>query len=169
MGLERTDSCTTAAGISKLFALKFEKLKRSDFTIENNIITKYPFSVIYKLDFVSGTYDENANESEGGIEVKQNLKFKLLDIKSTDNVINLIKKDVRFIFETNDNKIRIIGLNTGLKGKYTASEGINRSDFKGYDLTFETSEEIQAPFLENMNFFETNTELLINEIIEAIL
>lgn len=160
---KRIDVCNKSGGLKKLYVLKFEKYSRSQANTTNNIITTFPYNVIYELDFVSGGYSENVNPEDGGLVVKKSLNFKLKDIQSTDSVISLVKADVRFIFITKDDKIRMVGYKTGLTGSYTANEGVNRQDFKGYDLTFETTEETQAPFLTNLDFFDIDADFLLQE------
>ena len=47
----------------------------------------------------------------------------------------------------------MLGLNTGVQGKFTKSTGGNLADFNGYNFTYDTKEEDTAPFLTDLSLF----------------
>ena len=68
----------------------------------------------------------------------------------------IITKDFRIIIQDNNGKFRFLGLYNGLKGSIQEQIGTNRNEFNGYAFTFEGKEEINAPYLLDLDDFSIN-------------
>jgi len=53
----------------------------------------------------------------------------------------------------------MLGLFTGMQGKFTKTTGTNRADFNGYNFTYDTKEENTAPFLTDLSAFSIEHNL----------
>ena len=167
---QRVDICSDSnGGIKELYVFNFVEYGRSKISYSRNTITEFPYSVIYQLDFVNGSFNENVEDVDGGVSYKQKLVFKFKKVREEDDCKSFAEKDLRFIIRTQDDKYRLIGTHTGVKGKFTKETGENRSDFNGFSFDFETEEERTAGWLTDLSGFDVNGELSLNEILETIL
>ena len=99
------------------------------------------------------TFKEDVEHDDGGVSYSQKTTFKINKITIKDNYKKFAQQDYRIIIRDNNSNYRMLGLYTGMIGKYTKETGTNRSDFNGFDFSFETKEENSAPFLKDLSFF----------------
>lgn len=150
----RKKECTNnVGGNNSLFIFKYENYSRSQIKVSDNILDTFPSVDVYELNPLNIAFSENIDEEDGGVVYSQSGSFDLVKIKSTDNFKYLASQDFRILIKDNNENYRLIGLETGLKLKFTKENGTNLSDFNGFKFTFETKEEITAPFLTDLSFF----------------
>ena len=149
-------------GISRLFMFPFVNYSQSVITVVDNFLTVFPSSNIYELKAFSISFDEDVSDS-----YEQKLSFQLKKLLPTDNFKELANSDWRFIIKDNNGYFRMLGLYTGLQGTFTKSTGTNRSDFNGYNFSFDTKEIISAPFLTDLSNF--NSQDYLDEILQFII
>lgn len=170
MAISRDIECANSnGGNPELYLFPFVKYGRSEIKYTDNYITMFPYSVIYKLESPITTFNENIEEIAGGVEFGQNLTYQLNKILDTDDYSSLAKADFRAITKDNNGFYRMIGTHNGLITKYTKETGGNRPDYNGFKFTSEGKEERTAGYLENLNGFDINGELTLNEILDTIL
>lgn len=139
-----------------VYVFPYVKFSRSSINVVDNILTAFPFTTVYNLDSLNVNFNENIDEEEGGVTYSQVGSFDLNKIKSTDDFKYLVSQDYRAIVQDNNGNYRLVGLETGLKFKFSKEIGVNLQDFNGFKFSFETKEENTAPFINNFSaFFET--------------
>lgn len=154
MDYSRPRKCTdSVGGNSELYIFPFVKYNRSEITVVNNMLTVFPYNIIYNLKSVSNSFSEPVDEEEGGVSFNQSVGFQVNKILSTDNFKNTVSQDYRIIIKDNNGNYRLVGLFTGVKGKYTKDTGLNKNENNGYKFTFDTKEENTAPFLNDLSLF----------------
>ena len=158
MAINRTEKCTdNHGGISDLYIFEYRDYARSKIKVTDNYLVTFPFSIIYDLNALQVNFTESPTMEDGGVSFAQSGAFQLNKVLPTDSFKSFIEKEWRVIIRDNNNNLRLIGLNTGLKIKYTKEMGTNLADFNGFKFSFETKEEDSAPFLTDL------TGLYINE------
>ena len=154
MAINRNKQClNNYSGISAIYAFKYVKYKRSDMNVSSNILTKFPYSVVYDLNAINISFKEDIEHSEGGTVFSQSLSFDLLSVLETDDYSEFCNNDWRFIIKTNNNKYKLIGYKTGMIGKYSKDEGNGLNSFSGFKFNFSTKEQQTAPFLVDLTGF----------------
>lgn len=154
MDYSRPRECVNSVGgNSELYIFPFVKYNRSQITVLDNLLTLFPYNIIYKIGSVDVSFTENIDEEEGGVSFTQSVTYQVNKILQQDDFKSLASIDYRVIAKDRNSNYRLVGLYTGLKGKYTKQTGVNRQDNNGYNFTFETKEENTAPFLTDLSFF----------------
>ena len=134
-------------GAKQLYVFPYIEISESNITIVDNYLTSFPVSTIYDLNASDITFEESVSEF-----YEQKVSFKLKKLLAADQLKDLAKKDFRIIIKDNNSNHRLLGLYTGLEGKFTKSIGASRSAFNGYNFNFETKEEQTAPFISTSTF-----------------
>ena len=119
----------------------------------DNYLTLFPYSVIYDLNSLNITFTETVDLEDGGVIFSQSGGFQLNKIRPTDDYKKFVNKDWRIILRDNNGYLRLIGLETGLKLKYTKENGGGLNEFNGFKFSFSTKEENTAPFLSDLSMF----------------
>jgi hypothetical protein len=138
-------------GSEKIYVFPFEEYSPATILVVDNYLVEFPAQEIYELKAFNIDFNEEVDES-----YEQKISFQLKKILDTDNFKEFAASDWRIIIKDNNGFFRMLGLYTGLRGKFSKSLGANRADFSGYNFTFETKEEISAPFLNNLLRFQEN-------------
>jgi hypothetical protein len=146
-------------GSDKIYIFPFVEYSQAVITVVDNYLTVFPSSNIYELKAFTISFDEEVSES-----YDQKLSFQLKKILPTDNFKELANSDWRIIIKDNNGYFRMLGLFTGLQGTFTKSTGANRSDFNGYNFSFDTKEVDSAPFLVDLSNF--NAQDYLQEILQ---
>ena len=153
MDYSRKIQCNNSqGGASKVYIFPYISYLSSQITIENNILTDYPYNIIYDMNAVNINYTVDATENIDS-EYTEKISFQVKKLKETDYFDKFIQQDYRCIIKDNNNKIRIFGLTNGLKLSYKEDIGTNRTDFNGYSFSLDGKEEIKAPYLSNLDLF----------------
>lgn len=140
-------------GNTELYVFPFIKYSRSQITVVDNLLTVFPYNIIYNLNSLNNSFKENVDEEEGGVSFSQSVSFQINKILQIDTFKEHVSKDWRIITRDRQGNYRLVGLFTGLKGKYTKDTGINKSENNGYQFNFDTKEEDTAPFLTDLSLF----------------
>lgn len=157
MEINRTEKCNNNfGGVSDLYIFKYVDYARSQIKVTNNILTTFPYSVIYDLNALQVSFSENVEEEDGGVIYAQSGAFQLNKILNTDNYKKFVSQDWRIIIKDNNNNYRLIGLENGIKIKFTKEVGTNLADFNGFKFSFQTKEENTAPFFNDLTNFDIN-------------
>jgi len=157
LAISRDKQCdNNYGGISEIYVFEFNKIPRSQIKVVDNILTLFPYTIIYNLNANQVNFSEPVDEEGGGVVYTQSGSFQLKKILNTDNYKQFVAKDWRIIIKDNNGYYRLIGLETGVKIKFTKDTGTNLADFNGFKFSFETKEENTAPFLNNLNGFSIN-------------
>lgn len=155
MDYSRVRECDNSQGGSELiYILPFVNYNQSQITVLNNYLTVFPTETIYQVDTNNISFDEDVSDY-----YEQKLSFKINKILDTDIFKNFANIDFRFILKDNNNNLRMLGLYTGMQGKFTKTTGTNMSDFNGYSFSFDTKEENTAPFLNDLSNFSIKHNL----------
>lgn len=155
LAINRTDKCTdNHGGISELYIFEYKDIARSQIKVSDNILVTFPYSIIYNLNANLINFTEQVDEQEGGVVYSQSGSFQLKKVLSTDNYKTFAEKDWRIILKDNNGFYRFLGLETGLKIKFTKELGNSLNDFNGFKFSFETKEENTAPYLNDLSLFE---------------
>lgn len=136
-------------GASKVYLMSFKSYLQSEITVSNNILTVFPYNIIYDMNAVNITYDIEAKEDV----YNEKVSFQVKKLSKNDNFDNFIKQDYRIIVKDNLGKIRLFGLQNGMIGGFKEEIGTSKSDFYGYSFSFENKEERSAPYLNNLELF----------------
>lgn len=149
MDYSRAKQCDNSqGGASVLYLFPFIKYSESQITVVDNFLTVFPYNIIYDLGAFNISFDEEVGES-----YEQKCSFQVKKILATDKFKEYANRDYRIILKDNNGNLRMLGLFTGLKGGFSKSIGVNRTDFNGYNFTYETKEENTAPFMNDLSFF----------------
>ncbi len=155
MDYSRARECDNSQGGSELiYILPFVKYTQSEITVVSNYLIAFPATTIYQIGTNNISFDEDVSEF-----YEQKLGFQINRILDTDIFKNLANIDFRFILKDNNNNLRMLGLFTGMQGKFTKTTGTNRADFNGYNFTYDTKEENTAPFLTDLSAFSIEHNL----------
>lgn len=150
----RAKQCkNSSGGNSEFYVFPFIKYNRSQITVINNILTVFPYNVIYDLNSNNISFKEDIDEEDGGVSYTQTTSSRFPKIQSKDDYKILSQQDYRVITKDNNGNYRLIGLRNGMKGKFSKDTGVNRSDFNGFDVSFDNKEENTAPFLNDLSLF----------------
>lgn len=154
MDYSRAKQCNNSnGGNNEFYLMPFVKYTRSEITLVGNLLTVFPYNIIYDLKGHSIPFKEDVEEDKGGVVFSQSSGCKINKISINDDFKKVAQQDYRIITKDNNGNYRMLGLFTGLKGKYSKETGAERSDFNGFDFIFETKEENTAPFLTDLSFF----------------
>jgi len=168
MDYTRSKKCdNNQGGSSELYIFPFQKYSRSQITVVDNMLIKFPYNEIFNLNANNISFDEECKE-DGDVYYEQKVSFQLKKILKEDNFKGLSSKDFRIVTKDNNGNYRLLGLYTGLSGSFTKSTGTNRVDFNGYSFNFETKEENTAPFLNGLSLFEKNLKITIDTSLGAL-
>ena len=139
-------------GAGKLYVLPYTNIFDSSITIEDSILVQFPYSGIFDLNATNINYSIDIKED---VDILHDIKvsFQLKQLNETDFFRDFITKDFRIIIQDNNGKFRFLGLYNGLKGSIQEQIGTNRNEFNGYAFTFEGKEEINAPYLLDLDDF----------------
>ena len=160
MGINRTEKCiNNYGGSSDLYIFEYKDYARSLIKVTDNVLVTFPYSVIYNLNAKEINFSEPVDEQDGGVVYSQSGSFQLNKILLEDNYKQFVSKDWRIITRDNNGFLRLIGLETGLKIKFTKEIGTNLADFNGFKFSFETKEENTAPFLTDLSGFDISGTL----------
>ena len=155
MEINRDEQCAdSVGGVSDLYVFPYVKYSRSQIKVVDNILIDFPFSLIYDLNALQSTLTETPSIEDGGIAFAQTGSFQINKIKSVDSYRMFLEKDWRIIIRDNNGNYRLIGLQNGVKIKYTKEIGTNLVDFNGFKMSFDTKEEYTAPFITNLDYFD---------------
>tara|TARA_R110000851_G_scaffold320745_1_gene485766 strand:+ start:1371 stop:1919 length:549 start_codon:yes stop_codon:yes gene_type:complete len=162
--IKRDSECTNnVGGNSELYIFEYHKYARSEIKVTDNILINFPASVIFNLNSLNIGYTESVDEEDGGVVYSQSGNFDLIRVLPTDSYKNFAAKDWRIILKDNNGNYRLVGLDTGIKLKFTKDIGSNLSDFNGFKFSFETKEENTAPFLTDLTGFYINDYPLLSD------
>ena len=153
MDYSRANKCDNSQGGNyKIYLFPYVDYLDSEIVVENNILTRFPFSVIYEVEANNINFNSDAKEDKD-ILYNENISFQLKKLEETDLFKDFVAQDWRIIIKDNNNKLRLFGLKNGLKGSYKEDSGTNRTDFNGYSFSFEGKEDIAAPYLADFKYF----------------
>ena len=140
-------------GVNEFYIFEWEKYNRSQIIVEENILQQFPSTTIFNLNGKNITFTESIDEEEGGVFYSQTGGFELQKLQKWDNYKKFAQKDWRIILKDRNGNYRLIGLQNGVKIKFTKETGNAISDFNGFKFTFENKEEETAPFFYDLNAF----------------
>ena len=133
MDYSRVKQCNDSQGGSeKLYIFPYLEYSQSQITVVDNYLTLFPFSNIYDIGAFNISFEEDVTES-----YNQKVSFQVNKLLATDFFKEFVSQDYRIIIKDNNGNYRMIGLFTGLVGKFTKSTGANRADFNGFNLSFD--------------------------------
>ena len=159
MDYSRANKCNNnQGGVNKIYLFPFVEYLDSQITVTNNILTSFPYSIIYDLNANNINFSLDGKDDKD-IYYDEKISFQLKKLLETDKFKQFISKDWRVIIKDNNGKIRMFGLNNGLKGNYKEDSGTNRGEFSGYSFNFEGKEEDSAPYLNNLSGFDVSGHL----------
>jgi len=130
------------------------------------VVSASSSSTLYKFEIANGNFSESITNDENGIVFNQSVSFRLFkqNVFTTNELNALTNFDFRYIVEFNDGSLKLGGLYNGAKvSSLNINSGGAKQDFTGYDLTFESAEELESPYLDNL---EVITGEAINYIFE---
>tara|TARA_R110000850_G_scaffold171880_1_gene297203 strand:+ start:782 stop:1330 length:549 start_codon:yes stop_codon:yes gene_type:complete len=157
LAINRDALCTdNVGGSSDIYIFEYVKYARSLIKVTDNILVTFPYSVVHDLNALQIGFSEKVDEEDGGVTYSQSGNFDLIRVLPTDSYKDFAAKDWRIIIKDNNGNYRLIGLDTGVKLKFSKENGTNLSDFNGFKFTFETKEENTAPFMSNLTGFFIN-------------
>lgn len=147
----------TIGGVKELFLAPFFKLLRRDFIDDTyDGITQPRVDPLYLMNVsATATYSDYA--------YTQSLSFKTPNLIN-DTLLNDFKnKEYRAIVKDGNNTYWVLGKDNGitLKGN-NITTGVNKSDFNGYELSFEGKERETFFKLENVNQFIEDSVLFLS-------
>jgi hypothetical protein len=153
-------------GINKLWLFPFVKYNRSQIITNDNILTTFPQTTIYRFNFNGNPAPiENQNQNEGGKFYEFNIAIDFVKSLDSINLQKLLKKDYRLIIQDRNGYFRIFGLFNGLIAEtLTFNSGNGKSDFNGFNIAFSGQEEKGSFFindLENAGFFDADFDYRI--------
>ena len=131
-----------------------------------NLISSDNTDSIYKFDVTNGNFNESITNDENGVLFRQNLSFRLLkqDLFTTKELNDLTNFDFRYVVEFNSGVLKLCGLYNAAKvSSLTVNSGGTKQDFTGYDISFESAEEIESIYLSDLSLL---TPQSINYIFE---
>ena len=155
-------------GISEVYLFPYVEYSRSQIVTSSNILTSFPTTTIYKF-FCNNqpTATETQETDAGGKYYSQSIGFDFQSKDDAENILKLLKKDYRLIFQDRNGLYRIFGLYTGLTcDSLTYNSGGGKSDLNGFTLSFSGQEEKGSFFINNLEdagFFDAEFDYRILE------
>lgn len=151
----RTEPCKdNVGGIKRIFIFPYVDYSYTQIVgTRGVVVTSFPATDIYEFAIVKGSMNETAKKDDNGLSYAQTTKFSLVkqDFLTTHELTQLEKKELRYIVELNNGTYRICGLFNGAKFGFDTNSGGSKSDFNGYNCTFESEEEWQAAYITNLS------------------
>lgn len=161
MAITREYKCKDSnGGNSELYVMPYYEYSRSSLTYNGNYLTDMPSTTIYSLSANSISFSENADKQDGGATYETTVSFKLPKAIPEDVMDVFIDEEWILILRDNNGYYRIVGLRTGLDGKYSETTGAEKGDYNGYEVTFTGIDEKRTSFLESLDLFEIDLETL---------
>jgi len=155
----RKDGCKDGlGGVSNVYLMDYVKYNKKliQTNTERTKLLSFPITIIYDLELRTPTnFDQSINIEKGQISYKQTIEIAIKkDNLQTFRELNiLIKKDLRLIVKDRLGRYQILGLYNGLKATgYKRVSGGAKSDFNGYNITFEADESEISPFIDNLDY-----------------
>lgn len=154
MDYSRAKQCKNSnGGSSEFYVFPFIEYSRGQVSVIDNVLTVFPYNIIYNLNSNNISFKEDVEHEDGGVSYTQTTSCRFSKIQSKDDYKILSEQDYRVITKDNNGNYRLIGLLNGMKGKFSKNIGVNRSDFNGFEVNFDNKEEFTAPFLNDLSFF----------------
>ena len=155
----RKDGCKNGlGGVSNVYLMDYVKYNKKliQTNTERTKLLSFPITIIYDVELRTPTnFDQSINIDKGQISYKQTIELAIKkDSLQTFRELNiLIKKDLRLIVLDRLGRYQILGLYNGLKATgYKRVTGGAKSDFNGYNITFEADESEISPFIDNLDY-----------------
>lgn len=153
MDYSRDLKCSDSqGGASKIYLFPYVGYLDSQITVINNILTSFPYSVIYDMNAFNINYTDDASHDKD-VLYNEKISFQIKKLLETDFFKEYVSQDYRLIIKDNNGKIRLFGLKNGLTGSYKEEIGTNRNEFNGYSFSFDGKEQNIAPYLNNLDLF----------------
>jgi len=155
----RKDGCKNGlGGVSNVYLMDYVKYNKKliQTNAERTKLLSFPITIIYDVELRTPTnFDQSINIDKGQISYKQTIELAIKkDSLQTFRELNiLIKKDLRLIVLDRLGRYQILGLYNGIKATgYKRVTGGAKSDFNGYNITFEADESEISPFIDNLDY-----------------
>ena len=163
----REKQCTNSnGGGSELYLFPFIKYSRSKIDVSGNTITKFPYSVIYRLYANNISFNEDVTDEIGGLQSNQTLTYKLNKVTQEDDLKEFASYDWRAIVKDNNGYYRMMGVYNGIKGSYKKEMGENLNEYNGFNFSFDTLENEPAYYLNDLSDFSINENPLWTDLNE---
>lgn len=137
-----------------------------------NLVSTSNTNTLFKFDVTSGNFSENITNDENGVLFRQSLSFRLLkqDLFTTNELNALTNFDFRYVVEFNDGTLKLGGLYNGAKiSSLTVNSGGSKQDFNGYDISFESAEEIESIYVSSLDILTDENYLLLENDFSLLL
>lgn len=156
----RLEPCKDGVGgVKNVYLFPYVKYPNSQIEIKFQTLTSFPPNTLYKYEVKNGSFEQEINNDENGVSFNQVLTFTMFkqDLLTTNELNTLTNIDFRFIAEFYDGTFRVGGLYNGCKVEsLTLVSGGSKQDLNGYNVTITGLEEIQAPYLNNLDIVSRN-------------
>lgn len=138
-------------GLSKVYLFPYVKYSRSQIILNNNVLTTYPFTVIYEFELSSNpSLSQNQSEENGSKFFNLNIGLEL-ENENPHDFNKILNKEYNIIVKDRNGNFRFLGNRNGLECKSVDfTTGSGKQDFSGVKLDFEGKEESEAWFINDL-------------------
>jgi hypothetical protein len=140
-------------GVKTVWLFPWAKYSRKNVQREGINLVKFPSNNIYKFDgLFDSSFTENDTFDANGQRFDQTLTINFSKINADYYFKDLRDGLLRAIVKDNNGNLWMLGQDNGIRAKqYTKQTGSDKSQLNGYNLTFEGSERMEAPFLSSLD------------------
>lgn len=143
-------------GVKSLYIFSYVNYSRKQIDVNNNELTLFPPSIIYKFDSLKTSDFSEAMQLDSKGEVfNQSINVTFSKIGNTYNFERLREGYMRAIVEDNNGLFWILGLYNGLEvTSYQKATGNQKQTLNGYTMTLTGKERIEAPYFNDLSIIE---------------
>lgn len=155
--------CKKSIGaIKEVYLCTYEVYGRKQITIEDNLVTSFPNTAIYRMQgLLNAGFNENAGDSGEGYDYKQRLNLTFSKLDTYYNFTKVVEGLVRAVILDNNGNYWLLGCYNGLDIiDYGRATGNSKPQLNGYTIALEGMEAVEAPQLKGLaDIFKYNTEI----------
>jgi hypothetical protein len=137
-------------GVKKVWLFPFVKYSRSQITVLNELLIKFPDSTLYEFQCIGDIGITQAmNENEGGKYYDTSFD---IQIDNHIEIMRFLNFDFRAVILDRAGNYRLLGLWNGIRcNSINKVSGSNKSDFNGFKLSFDGQEISEAPYFYDLD------------------
>jgi hypothetical protein len=149
----RLDGCKdNLGGVSYVYFMDFKKYPKHRISLnaERTQILAFPVTIIYEAEIrTSSNFDQQFQD--GAYSQSIEIAFKKDSLSTLRELKTLSKKELRLIVKDSLGRFQMMGMYNGVKvSGFNRTTGGAKADFNGYNVTFEATEELAAPFIDSL-------------------
>lgn len=142
----------TVSGIKKVYLLPYIEYNETLIKSEGMSLTVFPESYVFEFD-CEGSFNQSSSSEKGNTQFAQQVSIKLPKVYQFQDVNVFNRNGFRVIVLNNNNELIMFGTNTGMSATVSNDSGQAKSEFNGFNVTFDGVEEKTGLLIDDFDDF----------------